>query len=109
GYSGERQGPPRRRGRGVDIYVMLRYDRRRMRKTMVYLTEAQRTALARYARSRRKPVAQIIRDAVDRLLTSESRPRRRARSIVIASGPDQAPISEHTEELLRDYLRRQSS
>jgi hypothetical protein len=80
-----------------------------MRKTMVYLTEAQWAALARYAHSRRKPVARVIREAVDRLLASATRPRRPARLIGIASGPGQAPISEHTEELLRDYLRRQSS
>lgn len=75
---------------------------------MVYLTEAQRAALARHARSQKKPVAQVIREAVDRLLTSEARPRRRARFIGIASGPEQAPISEHAEELLREYLRRKS-
>lgn len=75
---------------------------------MVYLTEAQRAALARYARSRQKRVAQVIREAVDRLLTSEARPRRRARFIGIASGPERAPISERAEELLREYLRRKS-
>jgi len=75
---------------------------------MVYLTEAQQAALARYARSRNKPVAQVIREAVDRLLASEARPRRRARFVGIASGPEQGPISEHVEDLLRDYLRRQS-
>lgn len=80
-----------------------------MKKTMAYLTEAQRTTLARYARSRRKPVAQVIRDAVGRFLSSEARPRRRARIIAIASGPEQALISEHAEELLRDDLRRQIS
>ena len=74
-----------------------------MKKTMVYLTEAQRTALARYTRSRGKAVAQVIRDAVGRFLSSEARPRRRARLIGIASGAEQAPISEHAEELLRDY------
>ena len=31
---------------------------------MVYLTEAQRAEMARYARSRRKPVAQVIREGV---------------------------------------------
>ena len=75
---------------------------------MVYLTEAQRAALARYARSRQKPVAQVIREAVDRLLASQTRPRHRARFIGIASGPERAPISEHAEELLREHLRRTS-
>ena len=75
---------------------------------MVYLTEAQQAALARYARSRNKPVAQVIREAVDRLLASETGPRRRARFIGIASGPEQAPISERAEELLREHLRRKT-
>jgi 2-polyprenyl-6-methoxyphenol hydroxylase-like FAD-dependent oxidoreductase len=75
---------------------------------MVYLSEAQRAALARYARSRRQSVAQVIGDAVDRLLASEARPRRRARFAGIASGPKQASLSKHTEEFLREYLRRTS-
>lgn len=75
---------------------------------MVYLTEAQRAALARYARSRQKPVAQVIREAVDRLLASQARPRHRARFIGVAAGPKGAPVSEHAEEFLRDYLRRTS-
>ncbi len=48
----------------------------------------------------------MIREAVDRLLGAEERPGRSARFVGSAAGPEQAPISERAEELLREYLRR---
>ncbi len=77
-----------------------------MRKTMVYLTEAQRAAVARYARHRRASMAEVIREALDRLLASERGPRRRARFVGSFAGSEPAPISERIEELLRKDLRR---
>lgn len=79
-----------------------------MQKTMVYLTEAQRAGLVRYARGRRVSMAQVIREAVDRLLAADGRPRKRIRFVGSFVGPDRAPVSERAEDLLRTYLRRRT-
>lgn len=76
-----------------------------MHKTMVYLNERQRAALARQARLRGLPMAAVIREAVDQLLVkADSAPR--ARLPGVGAGPEAAPISERVEELLRARLRR---
>ncbi len=93
----------------VDIYVKITYSPDAMHKTMVYLTEAQRAGLARYARGRRTSMARAIREAIDRLLAADEHPRQRTRFVGSFAGPDHAPVSERTEELLRDYLRRRPS
>lgn len=76
-----------------------------MHKTMVYLSERQRAALARQARVRGQPMAAVIREAVDQLLAkTDAAPR--ARLPGVGAGPEVAPISERVEELLRTRLRR---
>lgn len=47
-----------------------------MVRTQVYLTERQREALAALARSGKKKQADLIREAIDRLIDQESRTRR---------------------------------
>ncbi len=76
-----------------------------MHKIVVYLTERQRAALARYARRRGQPVAAVIREAVDRLLGEGNRPRK-SRLIGVAAGGQREPISERVEEVLAAYLRK---
>ncbi len=73
---------------------------------MIYLTETQRAALTRYARMRHASMAEVVREAIDRLLATERRPRRQPRFVASAAGPERAPVSERAEELLREYLRR---
>ncbi len=76
-----------------------------MHKTMVYLRERQRAALARYARRRGQPVAAVIREAVDHLLGEGNRPRK-SRLIGVGAGGQRAPISERVEEVLATYLHK---
>lgn len=75
-----------------------------MHKTMVYLSERQRAALARQARLRGTPMAALVREAVDRLLeTSDSRPR--ARLPGVAAGTGAAATSERVE-VLAEILKK---
>jgi len=73
---------------------------------MIYLTDAQRSALLRYARGRRTSMAQAIREAVDRFLVAEGPARPRSRFVASAAGSARASVSEWAEELLREHLRR---
>jgi hypothetical protein len=76
-----------------------------MHKTMVYLSERQRAALARQGRRRREPMAAMIREAVDRWLADvDGRPA--SRLVGVGAGPETAPVSERVEELLKTHLRR---
>lgn len=76
-----------------------------MHKTMVYLNERQRAALARQTRLRGQPMAAVIREAVDQFLAkADSQPR--VRLLGVGAAPRRAPISEHVEELLGAHLRR---
>jgi len=75
-----------------------------MRKTIVYLEERQRVALARYARSRGQPMAALIREAVDRLLAGVERPRK-SHLVGVGAGGERQPISEQVEEFLAVHLR----
>jgi len=77
-----------------------------MRKTMIYLTESQRAAVSRYARSQGKSMAEVIRDAVDRLVAADRRRPRGSRFVASGAGPERAAVSEQAEELLRAHLRR---
>lgn len=75
-----------------------------MRKTMIYLEERQRAALARYARRRGRPMAALIREAVDRMLADVERPRK-SRLVGVGAGGAREPISERVEEVLAAHLR----
>jgi UDP:flavonoid glycosyltransferase YjiC (YdhE family) len=76
-----------------------------MHKTMVYLGDRQRADLVRFARRRKKTLAAVIREAVDRLLAEEQSPQR-SRFVGSAAGPEKGLVSERAEEYLRAYLRR---
>jgi hypothetical protein len=75
-----------------------------MRKTMVYLEERQRVALARYARRRGQPMAAVIREALDRLLVDAERPQK-SRLLAVGAGGENTAISERAEEVLETHLR----
>ncbi|MDR7520985.1 MAG: hypothetical protein QN168_00830 [Armatimonadota bacterium] len=76
-----------------------------MHKTMVYLSERQRAALARRARLRGQPMAALIREAVDRFLVgSGSVPK--ARLPGVGADPEAGAVSERVEALLKAHLRR---
>ncbi|MDI6773196.1 MAG: hypothetical protein QME77_11520 [bacterium] len=75
-----------------------------MHKTMVYLSERQRAALARHARARGQPMAAVVREALDRLLAEPGSPPR-SRLLGVAAGPTKAPVSEQVEDLLKSHLR----
>lgn len=75
-----------------------------MRKTMVYLEERQRAALARYARRCGRPMAALIREAVDRLLAGVERPRK-SHLVGVGAGGEREPISERVEDVLAVHLR----
>lgn len=76
-----------------------------MHKTMIYLDERQRAALERQARRQGRPVAALIREAVDRLL-AEAVPRPKSRLVGVGKGTKAGPVSEQVEDLLSTHLRR---
>jgi hypothetical protein len=76
-----------------------------MHKTMVYLNDRQRAGLARQARREARPMAALIREAVDRYLEGTGG-LPRSRLLGAGAGPEAGPVSERVDELLAAHLRR---
>lgn len=74
-----------------------------MKRTTVYLDERTDLELARIARQKERPKAELIREALEHYLAREAKPRRQPRSVGMGrSGvPD---LAERDEELLGELL-----
>ena len=69
-----------------------------MKRTTLYLPDELEAALERYARERGSSVAEVVREALTKLIVAAPRPR--PRIPLTGEGLGDASVAERTDELL---------
>ncbi len=75
-----------------------------MKRTMIYLPDAQHELLRKKAAVQRKSMAQLIRECIEEHLEPE-KPGDYMALVGIAEGPPCGDASERVDEYLQDFLK----
>ncbi|MCL5986897.1 MAG: ribbon-helix-helix domain-containing protein [Actinobacteria bacterium] len=76
-----------------------------MKKTMIYLTEEQALLLKRKSQETGNSTASLIREAIDKYITSQKKEKDYFSFVGIAEGPKGEAISENVEEALKQIIK----